>query len=65
MAARRSQTSTCQRLGVLLTRRNTPKAWLRPLEHRIPKDHPVASMQPDAPRRGSTSGAWRIVENDE
>ena len=65
MAARRSQTSTCQRLGVLLTRRNTPKAWLRPLEHRIPKDHPVTSMQPDAPRRGSTSGAWRIVENDE
>ena len=63
-AARGSQSSTCQRLGVLLERRGVTARALEPLARRIRETASLLSMLPDAPRTGPVNPRWRVVEND-
>lgn len=63
-AARGSQPSTCQRLGVLLERRGATARSLAPLARRIRETASLLSMVPDARRTGPVNPRWRVVEND-
>ena len=63
-AVRGSRSSTCQRLGVLLERRNAPRRLLARLEVKIAGTRSLLSMLPDARRVGQVNRRWRVVEND-
>jgi predicted transcriptional regulator of viral defense system len=64
-AARGSNPSTCQRIGVLLERRGAPTRALAPLARRIRETSSLLSMVPDSPRTGKVNMKWRVVENDQ
>jgi predicted transcriptional regulator of viral defense system len=59
-----SRSSTCQRLGVLLERRQASPRLLAPLRKRTEKTRSVLAMLPDRGMRGHLSKRWRVVEND-
>ncbi len=63
-AVRGSRHSTCQRLGVLLERREARRSLLAQLERKVRERKTLLSMVPRTPRSGSVSKRWNVVEND-
>ncbi|MBS2024516.1 MAG: hypothetical protein JST92_19115 [Deltaproteobacteria bacterium] len=63
-AARGSQISTCQRLGVLLERFGVPPRKLRPIAARIRETKSLLSLHAGRPRTGRVNKRWLVVEND-
>ena len=64
LAAAGSRVSTCQRLGVLLSRQGAAARVLGPLVTRVQENRSLVSLFPDMPRRGRVNALWRVVEND-
>ena len=63
-AARGSQTSTCQRLGLLLERAGASARLLAPLRRRVRMTKSMLSLRPGHQRQGTFNQRWRVVEND-
>ncbi len=63
-AVRGSRSSTCQRLGLLLERRDASARTLAPLKRQVRQTSSVLSLWPDRPRIGHVHPSWRVVEND-
>jgi predicted transcriptional regulator of viral defense system len=59
-----SSSSTCQRLGLLLERSNSPGRVWRPLMKKVQASESLPSMLTNRARKGKVNTRWRIVEND-
>lgn len=63
-ALKLSSSSTCQRLGLLMERSNTPQQVWRPLMKKVQSSGSMPSMLTNRRRTGKFNRRWRIVEND-
>lgn len=63
-AIRGSRLSTCQRLGLLLSRAGVSERKLAPLLKHARKTASRLSLVPGEPRRGPLNERWNVIEND-
>lgn len=63
-AAKDASTASCQRLGLLLERRELTEKALRPLHRRVEETRSLLSLAPEGRRTGPVNARWGVVEND-